>query len=66
MSMPTPTKNDLITLRQEAEVAASKRDICLVSPELLIGLLDIIDGDTDEIRELYSEISALRCGGDYD
>ncbi len=57
--MTTPTKNYLANLRQETELAASKREVCVIKAEYLLELLDLIEGLEDEVAELSRDIRIL-------
>jgi len=62
----TPTKTYLATLRQEAELAASKKERCVIKAEYLLELLDLIEGYEDEVGELLTEMKILERGGSDD
>ena len=62
----TPTKHYLATLRQETELAVTKKERCVIKAEYLLELLDLIDEHEDEVREFEAEITALRNGDDYE
>ena len=55
----TPTKNYLAMLRQEAELAVTKKERCVIKAEYLLELLDLIEGLEDEVAELSRDIRIL-------